>query len=107
MSHTKIIAMPVLGRHAINTYLVLGRRAVVVDAGTPGNGRRIYDQVARHGVDPRDIALIVLTHGHIDHFGSATELHPAPRGAGAAARARPRPRQTRPGPPPGHPHPRA
>jgi glyoxylase-like metal-dependent hydrolase (beta-lactamase superfamily II) len=75
MSHTKIIAMPVLGKHAINTYLLLGRRAVVVDAGTPGNGRRIYDQVARHGVDPRDIALIVLTHGHIDHFGSAAELH--------------------------------
>jgi glyoxylase-like metal-dependent hydrolase (beta-lactamase superfamily II) len=75
MSHTKIIAMPVLGKHAINTYLVLGRRAVIVDAGTPGNGRRIYDQVAQHGVDPQDIALIVLTHGHIDHFGSATELH--------------------------------
>ncbi|MBT2488039.1 MBL fold metallo-hydrolase [Streptomyces sp. ISL-96] len=74
MSDTKIIPMPVLGKHAINTYLVLGRRPVIVDAGTPGSGRKIYDQVAQHGVDPQDIALIVLTHGHIDHFGSAAEL---------------------------------
>ena len=75
MSHPKIIPIPVLGRHAINTDLVLGRRPILVDAGTPGNGRRIHDQVAQNGVDPQDIALIVLTHGHIDHFGSAAELH--------------------------------
>ncbi|MCP3822704.1 MBL fold metallo-hydrolase [Streptomyces sp. A3M-1-3] len=75
MSDTKIIPIPVLGRHAVNAYLLLGRRPVIVDAGMPGSGRKIYDQVARHGVDPEDIALIVLTHGHIDHFGSATELH--------------------------------
>ncbi|WP_051969751.1 MBL fold metallo-hydrolase [Kitasatospora azatica] len=75
MSDTKIVPIPVLGRHAVNAYLLLGRRPVIVDAGTPGSGRRIYDQVARHGVDPEDIALIVLTHGHIDHFGSASELH--------------------------------
>ncbi|GAA1226293.1 MBL fold metallo-hydrolase [Kitasatospora nipponensis] len=75
MSRTKVIPIPVLGRHAINAYLLLGRRPVVVDAGTPGSGRRIHDEVARHGVDPADIALIVITHGHIDHFGSAAELH--------------------------------
>lgn len=75
MSNTKIIPIPVLGRHAVNAYLLLGRRPVIVDAGTPGSGRKIHDQVAQHGVDPKDIALIVLTHGHIDHFGAATELH--------------------------------
>ncbi|MFD7630178.1 MBL fold metallo-hydrolase [Streptomyces sp. NPDC059851] len=75
MPATKIIPIPVLGRHAVNAYLLLGRRPVIVDAGTPGSARRIHDQVAAHGVDPADIALIVLTHGHIDHFGSAAELH--------------------------------
>ncbi|GIG59682.1 MBL fold metallo-hydrolase [Longispora fulva] len=74
MSSTAVIPMPVLGKRGINTYLVLGRRPIVVDAGLPGNGRKIYDQVAQHGVDPKDIALIVLTHAHIDHFGAATEL---------------------------------
>lgn len=75
MSRTKVIPIPVLGRHAVNAYLLLGRRPVIVDAGTPGSARKIYDQVAAHGVDPADIALIVITHGHIDHFGSAAELH--------------------------------
>ncbi|MDX6760586.1 MULTISPECIES: MBL fold metallo-hydrolase [Streptomyces] len=75
MSRTKVVPIPVMGRHNINAYLLLGRRPVIVDAGTPGSGRRIADQVAAHGVDPSDVSLIVVTHGHIDHFGSAAELH--------------------------------
>ncbi|MFF2198597.1 MBL fold metallo-hydrolase [Streptomyces sp. NPDC058157] len=71
---TRVVPIPVLGRHHINAYLLLGRRPVVVDAGTPGSGRKILDAIAAHGVDPADLSLIVLTHGHIDHFGSAAEL---------------------------------
>ncbi|WP_405884530.1 MBL fold metallo-hydrolase [Streptomyces sp. NBC_01136] len=74
MSPTKVIAIPVFGRHAVNAYLLLGRQPIIVDAGTPGSGRLIHDQVAAHGVDPKDVRLIVVTHGHIDHFGSAAEL---------------------------------
>ncbi|MGW5779341.1 MBL fold metallo-hydrolase [Streptomyces sp. NPDC003863] len=75
MSRTKVVPIPVMGRHNINAYLLLGRRPVIVDAGTPGSGRKIHEQVAAHGVDPTDVSLIVITHGHIDHFGSAAELH--------------------------------
>ncbi|MGW2677996.1 MBL fold metallo-hydrolase [Streptomyces sp. NPDC001436] len=75
MSRTKVVPIPVMGRHHINAYLLLGRRPVLVDAGTPGSGRRIHDQIAAHGVDPTDVSLIIVTHGHIDHFGSAAELH--------------------------------
>lgn len=75
MSRTKVVPIPVLGPHHINAYLLLGRRPVLVDAGTPGSGRKILDRVTAHGVDPAEIALIVITHGHIDHFGSAAELH--------------------------------
>ncbi|MFJ4672356.1 MBL fold metallo-hydrolase [Kitasatospora purpeofusca] len=74
MSRTKVVPIPVIGRHTVNAYLLLGRRPVVVDAGTPGSGRLIHERIAAHGVDPADLALIVLTHGHIDHFGSAAEL---------------------------------
>ncbi|WP_034088822.1 MBL fold metallo-hydrolase [Streptacidiphilus albus] len=74
MPPTKVIAIPVLGRHVVNAYLLLGKRPVIVDAGTPGSGRLIHDQVAAHGVDPKDVSLIVVTHGHVDHFGSAAEL---------------------------------
>ncbi|MFF2625638.1 MBL fold metallo-hydrolase [Kitasatospora griseola] len=75
MSRTKVVPIPVMGRHNINAYLLLGRRPVLVDAGTPGSGRRIHDGLAACGVDPADLALIVITHGHLDHFGSAAELH--------------------------------
>ncbi|MFF7442085.1 MBL fold metallo-hydrolase [Streptomyces sp. NPDC008122] len=75
MSRTKIVPIPVLGKHAVNAYLLLGRRPVIVDAGTPGSAGTIRDHIVRHGVDPADVALIVITHGHIDHFGSAAELH--------------------------------
>ncbi|MFI9064406.1 MBL fold metallo-hydrolase [Streptomyces sp. NPDC053429] len=75
MSSTQVVPIPVMGRHNINAYLLLGRRPVIVDAGTPGSGRKILDQVTASGVDPADVSLIVITHGHIDHFGSAAELH--------------------------------
>jgi len=74
MSSTKVIAIPVLGRHVVNAYLLLGKRPVIVDAGTPGSAQLIHDRVAAHGVDPKDVGLIVVTHGHVDHFGSAAEL---------------------------------
>lgn len=74
MSRTKVVPIPVLGRRAVNAYLLLGRHPIIVDAGTPGSGRRIIERVAAHGVDPEDVRLIVITHGHIDHFGAAAEL---------------------------------
>jgi hypothetical protein len=33
MPETKVIALPVLGRHAVNAYLLLGRQPIIVDAG--------------------------------------------------------------------------
>ncbi|MGW8766808.1 MBL fold metallo-hydrolase [Streptomyces sp. NPDC055815] len=74
MSRTKVVPIPVMGRHHINAYLLLGRRPVIVDAGTPGSGQKIHDRITALGVDPADVSLIVITHGHIDHFGSAAEL---------------------------------
>ncbi len=35
MFQTKVIAIPVLGKHSVNAYLLLGRQPIVVDAGTP------------------------------------------------------------------------
>ncbi|WP_053709248.1 MBL fold metallo-hydrolase [Streptomyces sp. NRRL B-3648] len=74
MPGTKVIPLPVLGKRNVTAYLLLGRRPVVVDSGVPGSGRKVYEQVAEQGVDPDDISVIVVTHGHIDHFGGAAEL---------------------------------
>ena len=58
-----------------NVFLIQGAGgAVLVDAGNPGNADLILERLAEHGVAPGDVRLILITHGHIDHFGSAAEL---------------------------------
>lgn len=57
-----------------NAYLVQGRQSILVDAGTPGDAKRIVQALQRAGVAPIDLALILLTHGHGDHVGAANEL---------------------------------
>ena len=60
---------------AVNAYLVQGARgAVLVDTGFPGATDNILKKLSERGVDPEEISLIVLTHGHPDHAGSAAEL---------------------------------
>ena len=59
----------------VRAYLVRCGRWVLVDTGMPGSEGRIARAAARAGVDPeRDLALIVLTHGHTNHMGGAPAL---------------------------------
>lgn len=63
-----------LERGYINSYLLIGERVVIVDTGVPGGAKRVLRALARRGLKPQDVALIVLTHGHADHAGSAKAL---------------------------------
>ena len=57
-----------------NCYLLLGERPVLVDTGAPGDLKRILAGLKANGVEPKELALILLTHGHSDHAGCAAEL---------------------------------
>lgn len=57
-----------------NAYLVVDRKSILVDAGVPNEADKILSAVKRAGVDPKDISLILHTHGHVDHAGSTAEL---------------------------------
>ncbi|MBN1454785.1 MAG: MBL fold metallo-hydrolase [Methanomicrobia archaeon] len=58
----------------VNAYLVIGERPILVDTGTPGTERKILKTLAALGIAPEELALIVVTHGHTDHFGSVDRL---------------------------------
>jgi len=58
-----------------NVFLLRGDEgSILVDTGPPGKSDLILGRLGEHGVAPDDIRLILLTHGHTDHFGSAAEL---------------------------------
>jgi hydroxyacylglutathione hydrolase len=59
----------------LNVFLLRGDKgAVLVDAGVKGQADLILERLAAHGVAPQDVRLILLTHAHADHYGSAAEL---------------------------------
>jgi glyoxylase-like metal-dependent hydrolase (beta-lactamase superfamily II) len=57
-----------------NAFLIRGTRPVLVDTGLPGNAPKILAALQEEGYKPWDLALIIITHVHTDHFGSAAAL---------------------------------
>ena len=63
---------------AANTYLVEAPRGLVlVDTGLPGSDRKILKALERLDKKPADVKLVVLTHRHLDHIGSAAAMKKA------------------------------
>jgi hydroxyacylglutathione hydrolase len=60
-----------------NVYLVKSTHPVLVDSGTLGDMRDLSQALDDNGVPVRDLSLIILTHGHADHSGLASDLRDA------------------------------
>jgi glyoxylase-like metal-dependent hydrolase (beta-lactamase superfamily II) len=59
----------------VNAYLLeTDDDLLLVDAGWPNKTEAIFKAVHESGHNPADIRHLVLTHGHIDHAGSAAEV---------------------------------
>ena len=58
----------------VNSFIVKGEKTVIVDTGYPGNAEKILRFLYKNLIKLEDVSLIILTHAHIDHYGSAEEL---------------------------------
>lgn len=54
-----------------NIYVIQGKKNIMIDTSNPGNEEKIVNALKSINLDPKDISLIILTHGHGDHSGNA------------------------------------
>lgn len=70
-----IVQLSIFPFGMINCFLIKGeKKHILVDTGIPKSEKKIIRQLNAIGITKEDIGLIIITHGHIDHFGSAKEL---------------------------------
>ncbi|WP_134685229.1 MBL fold metallo-hydrolase [Brevibacillus migulae] len=75
MNKVKIVRIPILPLHVVNAHLLIGPDGcVLVDAGVPGSEQKIGRALAKEKLTFKDIKLIIITHAHVDHAGSAARL---------------------------------
>lgn len=58
-------------------FFVKGDRTAIVDTGAPGNERKILKALRVAGIPQKEVGLIIITHAHWDHCGSAYALKAA------------------------------
>lgn len=75
MFQAQIITIPILPFGMVNAHLIRSEAGcILIDTGIPGSEHKIGKALAQHGLSFRDIKLIVVTHAHTDHAGSAARL---------------------------------
>ena len=47
---------------------------MIVDSGYPGHAEAIVRNLRKNSLAPASVSLMLITHGHIDHYGSAAEM---------------------------------
>lgn len=58
----------------VKAYLLRGERPILVDTGMFRGEAIIAKTLEGLGIAPREMALILITHGHTDHFGSVAAV---------------------------------
>jgi glyoxylase-like metal-dependent hydrolase (beta-lactamase superfamily II) len=79
MEAARVVPIPltIMGPRGVNAFLVIGARPTIVDSGIPGSAPQILDALARESIDPGDVALLIITHAHVDHAGDAWAIKEA------------------------------
>jgi glyoxylase-like metal-dependent hydrolase (beta-lactamase superfamily II) len=55
-------------------YLIQDKGAIMIDVGAPKKIKNFIKGIEQAGIKPNDIKLIIPTHGHWDHIGSAKDI---------------------------------
>jgi glyoxylase-like metal-dependent hydrolase (beta-lactamase superfamily II) len=55
-------------------YAILSERPCLVETGTAQSAPLVRDSLAALGVDPRELATVVVTHIHLDHAGGVGDI---------------------------------
>ncbi len=58
----------------ISSYILVGKKAVIVDCGPTSSIENLYKGIIEVGVAPEDVAYVALTHVHADHSGGTGTL---------------------------------
>ncbi len=58
----------------VNCYLVRHQGTMLVDCALPGRSDALCRAIHALSIKPEEVNLIILTHGHFDHIGSACEM---------------------------------
>lgn len=75
MSKPVIVTIPILPLGMVHCHAIIGPKGcIVVDTGTPGSEAKIERALKAQGRGFSDVKLIVVTHAHTDHAGSAAQL---------------------------------
>jgi hydroxyacylglutathione hydrolase len=70
----------------VYSYLIYGETITLIDTGVAGCEVQIFETIRSSGRSPSEIALIILTHSHPDHIGSARAIQ---RESGCSVAAHP------------------
>ncbi len=57
-----------------NGYIIKDKGTIMIDCGCPKKGKKFIECANKYSIQPGDISLIIITHGHWDHTGSAREI---------------------------------
>jgi glyoxylase-like metal-dependent hydrolase (beta-lactamase superfamily II) len=55
-------------------YVLKGKAVIAVDAGQPNKGKTFVRALESAAISPQEVKLVLMTHGHWDHIGSAKEI---------------------------------
>jgi glyoxylase-like metal-dependent hydrolase (beta-lactamase superfamily II) len=79
--HPMVMPLPGSDLLTLNLYAVGSGPVTLIDTGLkiPGSLEFIRRNLQMHGLDLNDIERIIITHGHMDHFGMAVSIREAAR----------------------------